>query len=75
MRAHDRRPQPSTGFLLTEFYFTLFPQPDDQVKHLDNIARNPTSASQNPTDVIKDISGHVPMKQDIRWQNMTRTFL
>ena len=65
--------------LLTEFYFTLFPQPDDQAKHLGNIARNPTSTSQNPTDVIanietwrtsiqmlKDISGHVPMKEDIR---------
>ena len=64
---------------LTEFYFTLFPQPDDQAKHLGNIARNPTSTSQNPTDVIvnietwrasiqmlKDISGHIPMKEDTR---------
>ena len=78
-RAHNRRPQPSARILLTEFYFTLFPQPDDQAKHLGNIARNPTSVSQNPTDVIanietwrtsiqmlKDISGHVPMKEDIR---------
>ena len=75
----SRRPQPSARILLTEFYFTLFPQPDDQAKHLGNIARNPTSTSQNPTDVIanietwrtsiqmlKDISGHVPMKEDIR---------
>ena len=78
-RAHSRRPQPSARILLTEFYFTLFPQPDDQAKHLGNIARNPTSTSQNPTDVIvnietwrtsiqmlKDISGHIPMKEDIR---------
>ena len=78
-RAHNRRPQPSARVLLTEFYFTLFPQPDDQAKHLGNIARNPTSTSQNPTDVIvnietwrtsiqmlKDISGHIPMKEDIR---------
>ena len=78
-RAHNRRPQPSARILLTEFYFTLFPQPDDQAKHLGNIARNPTSTSQNPTDVIinietwrtsiqmlKDISGYIPMKQDIR---------
>ena len=78
-RAHNRRPQPSARILLTEFYFTLFPQPDDQAKHLGNIARNPTSTSQNPTDVIvnietwrtssqmlKDISGHIPMKEDIR---------
>ena len=78
-RAHNRRPQPSARILLTEFYFTLFPQPDDQAKHLGNIARNPTSTSQNPTDVImnietwrtsiqmlKDISGCIPMKQDIR---------
>ena len=78
-RAHNRRPQPSARILLTEFYFTLFPQPDDQAKHLGNIARNPTSTSQNPTDVIvnietwrtsiqmlKDISGHMPMKEDIR---------
>ena len=42
-RAHNRRPQPSARILLTEFYFTLFPQPDDQAKHLGNIARNPTS--------------------------------
>ena len=78
-RAHNRRPQPSARILLTEFYFTLFPQPDDQAKHLGNIARNPTSSSQNPTDVIvnietwrtsiqmlKDISGHILMKEDIR---------
>ena len=78
-RAHNRRPQPSARILLTEFYFTLFPQPDDQAKHLGNIARNPTSTSQNPTDVIinietwrtsiqmlKDISGYIPMKEDIR---------
>ena len=78
-RAHNRRPQPSARILLTEFYFTLFPQPDDQAKHLGNLARNPTSTSQNPTDVIinietwrtsiqmlKDISGYIPMKQDIR---------
>ena len=45
-RAHNRRPQLSARILLTEFYFTLFPQPDDQAKHLDNIARNPTSTSQ-----------------------------
>ena len=54
-RAHNRRPQPSARILLTEFYFTLFPQPDDQAKHLGNIARNPTSTSQNPTDVIINI--------------------
>ena len=78
-RAHNRRPQPSARILLTEFYFTLFPQPDDQAKHLGNIARNPTSTSQNPTDVIiniktwrtsiqmlMDISGCIRMKQDIR---------
>ena len=78
-RAHNRRSQPSARILLTEFYFTLFPQPDDQAKHLGNIARNPTSTSQNPTDVIinietwrtsiqmlKDISGYIPMKEDIR---------
>ena len=78
-RAHNRRPQPSARILLTEFYFTLFPQPDDQAKHLGNIARNPTSTSHNPTDVIvnvetwrtsiqmlKDISGYIPMKEDIR---------
>ena len=78
-RAHNRRPQPSARILLTEFYFTLFPQPDDQAKHLGNIARHPTSTSQNTTDVIvnietwrtsiqmlKDISGHIPMKEDIR---------
>ena len=77
-RAHNRRSQPSARILLTEFYFTLFPQPDDQAKHLGNIARNPTSTSQNPTDVIinietwrtsiqmlKDISGYTPMKEDI----------
>ena len=77
-RARNRRPQPSARILLTEFYFTLFPQPDDQAKHLGNIARNPTSTSQNPTDVIanietwrtstqmlKDVSGHIPMKEDI----------
>ena len=64
---------------MTEFYFTLFPQPDDQAKHLGNIARNPTSTSQNSTDVIvnietwhtsiqmlKDMSGYIPMKEDIR---------
>ena len=78
-RAHSRRSQPSARILLTEFYFTLFPQPDDQAKHLGNIARNPTSTSQNSTDVIinietwrtsiqmlKDISGYIPMKEDIR---------
>ena len=78
-RAHNRRSQPSARILLTEFYFTLFPQPDDQAKHLGNIARNPTSTSQNSTDVIinietwrtsiqmlKDISGYIPMKEDIR---------
>ena len=78
-RTHNRRPQPSARILLTEFYFTLFPQPDDQAKHLGNIARNSTSTSQNPTDVIvnietwrtsiqmlKDISGYIPMKEDIR---------
>ena len=54
-RAHNRRPQPSARILLTEFYFTLFPQPDDQAKHLGNIARNPTSTSQNPTDVIINV--------------------
>ena len=46
-RAHNRRQQPSARILLTEFYFTLFPQPGDQAKHLGNIARNPTSMSHN----------------------------
>ena len=27
-RAQNRRPQPSARILLTEFYFTLFPQPE-----------------------------------------------
>ena len=78
-RAHNRRPQPSARILLTEFYFTLFPQPTDQAKHLGNIARNPTSASSNTMDVItnietwrtsiqmlKHIAGHVPMQEDIK---------
>ena len=68
-RAHNRRPQPSARILLTEFYFTLFPQPDDQAKHLGNIARNPTSTSQNPTDVIINIETwrtSIQMLKDIR---------
>ena len=78
-RAHNRRQQPSARILLTEFYFTLFPQLGDQAKHLGNIARNPTSTSTNTTNVIsnietrrtsiqmlKDIAGHVPMQEDTK---------
>ena len=69
-RAHSRRQQPSARILLTEFYFTLFPQPGDQAKH---------PASDNTTDVnanietwrtsiqmLKDIAGHVPVQEDIK---------
>ena len=78
-RTHNHRPQPSARILLTEFYFTLFPQPGDQAKHLGNLARNPTSTSQNTTDVIvnietwrtsiqmlREVAGHMPMQEDIK---------
>ena len=56
-----------------------FPQPGDQAKHVGNISRNPTSTSNNTTDVtanietwqttiqmLKDITGQVPIQEDIK---------
>ena len=54
-RAHNRRSQPSVRILLTEFYFTLLPQPGEQARHLGNLVKNPTSACSNPVEVITNI--------------------
>ena len=54
-RAYNRRSQPSVRILLTEFYFTLLPQPSEQARHLGNLVKNPTSACANPVEVITNI--------------------
>ena len=54
-RAYNRRSQPSVQILLTEFYFTLLPQPSEQARHLGNLVKNPTSACTNTVEVITNI--------------------
>ena len=78
-RAHNRRSQPSVRILLTEFYFTLLPQPGEQARHLGNLVKNPTSACANPVEVItnienwrvsvqlyKESTGQMPIQEDIK---------
>ena len=78
-RAHNRRSQPSVRTFLTEFYFTLLPQPGEQAKHLGNLVKNPTSACSNPVAVItniemwrvsiqlyKELTGQMPIQEDIK---------
>ena len=78
-RAHNRRSQPSVRILLTEFYFTLLPQPNEQARHLGNLVKNPTSACANPVEVIINIeqwrisvqlyresTGQMPIQEDIK---------
>ena len=55
-RAQNRRSQPSVRILLTEFCFTLLPQPGEQARHLGNfIRKNPTSACTNTVEVITSV--------------------
>ena len=78
-RAYNRRSQPSVRILLTEFYFTLLPQPGEQARHLGNLVKNPTSACSNPVEVItnieiwrvsvqlyKESTGQMPIQEDIK---------
>ena len=78
-RAYNRRSQPSVRILLTEFYFTLLPQPSEQARHLGNLVKNPTSACANPVEVItsienwrvsvqlcKESTGQMPIQEDIK---------
>ena len=78
-RAHNRRTQPSVRILLTEFYFTLLPQPGEQARHLGNLVKNPTSACANTVEVItnienwrvsvqlyKESTGQMPIQEDIK---------
>ena len=78
-RAYNRRSQPSVRILLTEFYFTLLPQPGEQARHLGNLVKNPTSACTNPVEVItnienwrvsvqlyKESTGQMPIQEDIK---------
>ena len=78
-RAYNRRSQPSVRILLTEFYFTLLPQPSEQARHLGNLVKNPTSACTNPVEVItnietwrvsvqlyKESTGQMPIQEDIK---------
>ena len=78
-RASDRRSQPSVRILLTEFYFTLLPQPGEQARHLGNLVKNPTSACANTVEVItniekwrvsvqlyKESTGQMPIQEDIK---------
>ena len=78
-RASNRRSQPSVRILLTEFYFTLLPQPGEQARHLGNLVKNPTSACVNPVEVItniekwrvsvqlyKESTGQMPIQEDIK---------
>ena len=78
-RAYNRRSQPSVRILLTEFYFTLLPQPGEQARHLGNLLKNPTSACSNPVEVItnfevwrvsiqlhKELTGQMPIQEDIK---------
>ena len=78
-RAQNRRSQPSVRILLTEFYFTLLPQPGEQARHLGNLVKNPTSACTNTVEVItnienwrvsvqlyKETTGQMPIQEDIK---------
>ena len=77
-RAQNRRSQPSVRILLTEFYFTLLPQPGEQARHSGNLVKNPTSACTNTVEVIRNIenwrvsvqlyketTGQMPIEEDI----------
>ena len=54
-RACNRRSEPSARIYLTEYYFSLLPQPGEQARRLGYVARNPTAESANPTDVLSNI--------------------
>ena len=77
-RAYNRRLF-SVRILLTEFYFTLLPEPSEQARHLGNLVKNPTSACSNPVEVItnietwrvsvqlyKESTGQMPIQEDIK---------
>ena len=77
--AQNRRSQPSVRILLTEFYFTLLPQPGEQARHLGNLVKNPTSACTNIVEVItnienwrvsvqlyKETTRQMPIQEDIK---------
>ena len=78
-RAYNRRSEPSARIYLTEYYFSLLPQPGEQARRLGYVARNPTTVSANPTDVLSNIenwrtsiqklnelTNWIPMKEDIK---------
>ena len=78
-RAHNRKSEPSARIFLTEYYFSLFPQPGEQARHLSNLAQNPTTVSENPTDVLNNIenwrttiqklyelTNWIPIQEDIK---------
>ena len=78
-RAHNRKAEPSARIFLTEYYFSLFPQPGEQARHLCNLAQKPTTVSENPTDVLNNIenwrttiqklyelTNWIPIQEDIK---------
>ena len=78
-RAHNRKAEPSARIFLTEYYFSLFPQPGEQARHLSNLAQKPTTVSENPTDVLNNIenwrttiqklyelTNWIPIQEDIK---------
>ena len=78
-RAHNRKAEPSARIYLTEYYFSLFPQPGEQARHLGNLVRNPTTVSENSTDVLNNIenwrtsiqklyelTNWIPIQEDIK---------
>ena len=78
-RAHNRKSEPSARIFLTEYYFSLFPQPGEQARHLSNLAQKPTTVSENPTDVLNNIenwrttiqklyelTNWIPIQEDIK---------
>ena len=78
-RAYNRRSELSARIYLTEYYFSVLPQPGEQARRLGYVARNPTTVSANPTDVLSNIenwrtsiqklnelTNWIPMKEDIK---------
>ena len=78
-RSYNRRSEASARIYLTEYYFSVLPQPDEQARRLGYVARNPTTVSANPTDVLSNIenwrtsfqklnelTNWIPMKEDIK---------
>ena len=78
-RAYNRRSEPSARIYLTEYYFSVLPQPEEQARRLGYVARSPSTVSANPTDVLSNIenwrassqklnelTNWIPMKEDIK---------